>query len=181
MLSRLYYFLRLSLPEDETSPPPDCRPLRPTNESRSGLDLPPQEEPLTSLPAALDKFVEISQDIKRRIDTLADDVEQLREQTTARRKRRKLVPSKPAPHGGAAVMEDETPQIIQHADEQQVQSDPRPDDGCDACEQLGGAKSRRCCGVCGTPGHNARTCQTQAAVKTSTEEGHPWLVMLDKS
>lgn len=170
--------LRLSLPEEESPHPLDCCALQPTHDTRSGLNFPPQEETPTSLPAALDKFVEISRDIVRRIDSLAAEVEQLREQTSARRKRRKLPTPKSAPHGGATVTEDENPQV-QNAAGQQIQSNPRQDDGCDACKQLGGAKSRRCCGVCGTPGHNARTCQTQPTVQSSAEDGHPWLMMPD--
>lgn len=176
--------LRLSLPEEETAEedtphPLNCRALQPTNDTGSGLNLPPQEDPPTSLPAALDKFLDISQDIMRRIDSLAAEVEQLREQTSARRKRRKLATPKPAPHGGATVTEDETPQA-QNATGQQVQSDLRQGDGCNACKQLEGAKNRRCCGVCGTPGHNARTCQTQPTAQTSAGDGHPWLMILDK-
>jgi hypothetical protein len=180
--------LRLSLPEEETAEeetphPLNCRALQPTNDTRSGLNLPHREEPPTSLPAALDKFVEISQDIMRRIDSLTAEVEQLREQTSAaRRKRRKLATSTSAPQGGSATTGDETSQIQQAAGQQQVHSDLRRRDGCDVCKQPEEAKSRRCCGVCGTPGHNARTCQTQPivpVVESSTEDRRPWLMILD--
>lgn len=165
MLSRLYYMLRLSSPGKETLHPLDCQALQPSsnttkqcpqaNHTKSGLNL-PREDTQTLPPAALDMFAEISNEIMRRIDSLTAEVERLQEEVSARSKRRKL---------GKAQCRCE----VQKAVGQQAQPYFQKGDGCNDCndcKQPGETKGRRC-RVCGEPGHNVRTCQTQ----TVTVEG----------
>jgi hypothetical protein len=154
MLAQLYYLFRPSSVEEEILHPLDCQALQPASHAETGPFLPFQEEPAT-LPAALDKLVEVSQDIMRRIDSLTAQVEQLREDNAARRsKRRRLGKAQSAGVGGTAMGAQE-PVLGQNNVGQQAE--PYLQQGGENM-QSGETKGRRC-GICREPGHNALTCQ----------------------
>lgn len=178
MLSRLYYMLRLSPPEEEALHPLDCQALQPpsvttnlhplANHTKSGLNLPPQQDPPTSLLVVMDKLTEISHNIVSRIDSLTAEVEQLREATAAqrRKRRRQGKMQSSAELGDVAIAGENLPQL-QKPVKQQVQPHLPQASSCKQPEEV---KGRRC-GICREPGHNALTCQATTPTSGRPEDG----------
>lgn len=122
-----------------------------------------QDSSPTSIYAAIDQFAKGAQGIMHSVALLKDRVALLEEANHTLSKHRRARKTR-VRQGGSLTVQDGQDLLDQKDVEQQVQQEMR--------EGRGRAKRvetrERHCGICGKPGHNARTCQED--VETTKEE-----------
>ena len=111
----------------------------------------------TSILAAVDQLAKSTTAVMHQMALLTAEVSSLRKANEALSKRKKAKRTR-VQLGGSLAVQDAMDQLGQKAGGGEGAQDIQPDSG-----RAGGGCTRvRCCGVCGKPGHNARTCQEAA-------------------
>jgi DDE superfamily endonuclease/Psq-like protein len=111
----------------------------------------------TSMLNAIDQFAKGTKAIMHRLALLEAETSKLRKANEALSKRRRAKKTR-VQLGGSLTVQDAEDLLDQKAVDEQVMQENRRGSGCG----LGARTKARCCGVCGKPGHNARTCQEVA-------------------
>jgi len=108
----------------------------------------------TSMLAAVDQLAKGTTAVMHQVALLRSEVSSLRKANEALSKRRRAKRTR-VQLGGSLTVQDAHDLLDQKAVGGEVVQDMQPDGSV-----VGGARTKvRCCGVCGKPGHNARTCQ----------------------
>jgi hypothetical protein len=116
----------------------------------------------TSMLAAVDQLTKGTMAVMHEVSLLRSEVSSLRKANEALSKRRRAKKTR-VQLGGSLTMQDAMNLLGQSAVVGEGVQETQPD-GSGA----GGARTKvRCCGVCGKPGHNARTCQEAAEASDS--------------
>ena len=103
---------------------------------------------------AIDQFAKGTKAIMHRLALLEAETSKLRKANEALSKQRRAKKSR-VRLGRSLTMQDAEDLLDQKAVDEQVMQE-----NCHGGSRAGGARTKaRCCGVCGKPGHNARTCQ----------------------
>ena len=111
----------------------------------------------TSMLAAVDQLAKGTMAVMHQVTLLQAEVSSLRKANEALSKRRRAKRIR-VQLGGSLAVQDAKDLLDQKAMVWKVAQELQPDGG-----GAGGSRTRvRCCGVCGKPGHNARTCQEVA-------------------
>ena len=111
----------------------------------------------TSMLAAVDQLTKGTMAVMHEVALLRSEVSSLRKANEALSKRRRAKRTH-VQLGGLLMVQDAKDLLDQKAVVGEVAQEKEPDSG-----SAGGARTKvRCCGVCGKPGHNARTCQEAA-------------------
>jgi hypothetical protein len=111
----------------------------------------------TSMLAAVDQLAKGTLAVMHRVAILESEVSSLRKANEALSKRRRAKRTR-VQLGGSLTVQDAKDLLDQNAVAGEIVQETQPDGG-------GAGRTRtkvRCCGVCGKPGHNARTCQEAA-------------------
>jgi len=108
----------------------------------------------TSMLAAVDQLAKGTMAVMHQVALLQSEVSSLRKANEALSKRRRAKRTR-VQLGGSLVVQDAKDQLDQKAVVGEVAQEKEQDGGGAG----GGRTKARCCGVCGKPGHNARTCQ----------------------
>ena len=112
---------------------------------------------------AIDQFAKGATTIMHQMALLRGEVETLRKANEGLSKRQRAKKTR-VRLGGSLTVQDATDLLDQKAIDEQVVKETREGRG-----SIRGASTRiRCCGVCGKPGHNARTCQEAVELSDST-------------
>ena len=111
----------------------------------------------TSMLAAVDQLAKSTTAVMHQMALLTAEVSSLRKANEALSKRRRAKRTRVKLRGSLAV-QDATDLLDQKAVGGEVVQEIQQDSSSAA----GGRTKVRCCGVCGKPGHNARTCQEAA-------------------
>jgi hypothetical protein len=107
--------------------------------------------------AAVDQLAKGTVAVMHEVALLRAEVSSLRKANEALSKRRRAKKTR-MQLGGSLTVQDAKDLLDQKAVGGEREAETQPDGG-----GSGGARTRvRCCGVCGKPGHNARTCQETA-------------------
>jgi hypothetical protein len=116
----------------------------------------------TSMLAAVDQLTKSTMAVMHQVALLQAENASLRKANEALSKRRRAKRTR-VQLGGSLAVEDAKDLLDQKAIVGEVAQEMQPDGG-----GIGGARTKvRCCGVCGKPGHNARTCQEVAEASDS--------------
>ena len=116
----------------------------------------------TSMLAAVDQLTKSTMAVMHRVAILESENASLRKANEALSKRRRAKRTR-MQLGGSLSVQDAKDQLNQKAVVGEGAQEKEQDGG-----SAGGGRTRvRCCGVCGKPGHNARTCQEVAEVSDS--------------
>jgi hypothetical protein len=108
----------------------------------------------TSMLNAVDQFAKGAKAMMHQVALLRAENSSLRKANEALSKRRRAKKTR-VRLGGSLTVQDAEDLLSQKDVDEQIMQENRQGDGC-----AGGARTKaRCCGVCGKPGHNARTCQ----------------------
>jgi hypothetical protein len=108
----------------------------------------------TSMLAAVDQLTKGTMAVMHEVALLRSEVSSLRKANEALSKRRRAKRTR-VQLGGSLAVQDAKDLLEQKAVVGEVAQETQLDGG-----SAGGVRTRvRCCGVCGKPGHNARTCQ----------------------
>jgi len=108
----------------------------------------------TSMLAAVDQLTKGTMAVMHQVALLQAEVSSLRKANEALSKRRRAKRTR-VQLGGALAVQDAQDVLGQGAVGEEGVQEMQPEGG-----GTGGGRTRvRCCGVCGKPGHNARTCQ----------------------
>jgi hypothetical protein len=111
----------------------------------------------TSMLAAVDQLTKSTMAVMHQVALLQAENTSLRKANEALSKRRRAKRTR-VQLGGSLAVEDAKDLLGQRAVVGEMAQEMQPDGG-----GAGGARTKvRCCGVCGKPGHNARTCQEVA-------------------
>jgi hypothetical protein len=112
--------------------------------------------------AAVDQLTKGTMAVMHEVSLLRSEVSSLRKANEALSKRRRAKKTR-VQLGGSLTMQDAMNLLGQSVVVGEGVQETQPD-GSGA----GGARTKvRCCGVCGKPGHNARTCQEAAEASDS--------------
>jgi hypothetical protein len=103
---------------------------------------------------AVDQFAKGAKAIMHQVALLRAEVSSLRKANEGLSKRRRAKKTR-IRLGGSLTVQDAEDLLDQKAVDEQVMQETRQGGG----RARGGRTKIRCCGVCGKPGHNARTCQ----------------------
>lgn len=162
VLSRLDLRLRTPSPMEEVTELPNLwvpktpsNPIEATSQTdfiKSRINRHQGSSP-SSILAAMDQFAKGAQGMMHQMALLKAEVETLREANSALSKRRRAKRTR-LQQGGSMTLADGQELQDQKDIEQQVQSDMQQSSGRKRRTET----KRRCCGVCGNAGHNARTC-----------------------
>ena len=107
--------------------------------------------------AAVDQLAKSTTAVIHQIALLTAEVSSLRKANKALSKRRRAKRTR-VKLGGSLAVQDATDLLDQKAVGGEVVQEIQQDSS-----STGGVRTKvRCCGVCGKPGHNARTCQEAA-------------------
>jgi hypothetical protein len=116
-----------------------------------------QNSSQTSMLAAVDQLAKVTMDIMHQVALLQAEVSSLRKANEALSKRRRAKKTR-LQLGGSLTAQDANDLLDQKVGSGEPGQEMQSDGG-----GSGGARRKvRCCGVCGKPGHNARTCQEGA-------------------
>jgi hypothetical protein len=108
----------------------------------------------TSMLNAVDHITKGAMAMMHRVALLESEVSSLRKANEALSKRRRAKKTR-VRLGGSLTVQDAEDLLEQKAVDEQVMQENRQ-----GSRRAGGARTKaRCCGACGKPGHNARTCQ----------------------
>jgi len=111
----------------------------------------------TSMLAAVDQLTKGTMAVMHEVALLRSEVSSLRKANEALSKRRRAKRTR-VQLGGSLAVQDAKDQLDQKAVVGGVAQEKEQDGG-----GAGGGRTKvRCCGMCGKPGHNARTCQEVA-------------------
>jgi hypothetical protein len=111
----------------------------------------------TTMLAAVDQLTKGTMAVMHEVALLRSEVSSLRKANEALSKRRRAKRTR-VQLGGSLTIQDAKDLLDQKAVGGEVVQETQQDGG-----GTGGARTKvRCCGVCGKPGHNARTCQEAA-------------------
>ena len=111
----------------------------------------------TSMLAAVDQLAKGTMAVMHQVALLQSEVSSLRKANEALSKRRRAKKTR-VRLGGSLAVQDAHDLLDQKAVGGEAVQETQPDSG-----GIGGVRTKvRCCGVCGKPGHNARTCQEVA-------------------
>jgi len=111
----------------------------------------------TSMLAAVDQLAKGTMAVMHEVALLRSEVSSLRKANEALSKRRRAKRTR-VQLGGSLAVQDAKDQLDQKAVVGEVAQEKDQDGG-----GAGGGRTKvRCCGMCGKPGHNARTCQEVA-------------------
>ena len=112
--------------------------------------------------AAVDQLAKGTMAVMHQVTLLQAEVSSLRKANEALSKRRRAKKTR-VQLGGSLAVQDAKDQLDQKAMVREVVQEKEQDSG-----SVVGVRTRiRCCGVCGKPGHNARTCQEVAEASDS--------------
>ena len=104
--------------------------------------------------AAVDQLTKGTMAVMHEVALLRSEVSSLRKANEALSKRRRAKRTR-IQLGGSLGVQDAKDILAKEAVVGEVAQEKEPDSG-----SVGGVRTRvRCCGVCGKPGHTARTCQ----------------------
>ena len=118
----------------------------------------------TSMLAAVDQFTKGATAMMHQVALLRAEVSTLRRANEALSKRRRAKKTH-VRLGGSLTIQDAQDVLDQKAVDEQVMQENRQ-----GGRRAGGARTKaRCCGVCGKPGHNARTCKEAAESSDSSK------------
>jgi hypothetical protein len=112
---------------------------------------------------AVDQFAKGTKAIMHQMALLHREVNSLRKANEALSKRRRAKKSRIC-LGGSLSIQDAEDLLDQKAIDEQVTQETRRGGG----SIRGGRTKVRCCGLCGRPGHNARTCKEAVELSDST-------------
>jgi hypothetical protein len=116
----------------------------------------------TSMLTAVDQLTKGTMAVMHQVALLQAEVSSLRKANEALSKRRRAKRTR-VQLGGSLAVQDAKDQLDQKAGVGEGVQETQPDGG-----GAGRVRTRvRCCGVCGKPGHNARTCQEAAEASDS--------------
>ena len=112
--------------------------------------------------AAVDQLAKGTMAVMHEVALLRSEVSSLPKANEALSKRRRAKRTR-VQLGGSLAVQDAQDVLGQGAVGKEGVQETQPDGG-----SAGGVRTRvRCCGVCGKPGHNARTCQEGAEASDS--------------
>ena len=112
--------------------------------------------------ATVDQLTKGTMAVMHEVALLRSEVSSLRKANEALSKRRRAKRTRMR-LGGSLAVQDAHDLLDQKAVGEEGVQETQPDSG-----SAGGGRTRvRCCGVCGKPGHNARTCQEAAEASDS--------------
>jgi len=116
----------------------------------------------TSMLAAVDQLAKGTMAVMHQVALLQSEVSSLRKANEALSKRRRAKRTR-VQLGGSLTVQGARESLSQGAVGREGVQEMQPEGG-----GVGGGRTKvRCCGVCGKPGHNARTCQEAAEVSDS--------------
>jgi hypothetical protein len=117
----------------------------------------------TSILGAVDQLTKGTMAMMHQVALLRSEVSSLRKANEALSKRRRAKRTR-VQLGGSLTVQDAKDLLDQKAVVGEVVQETQPDSG-----GTGGGRTKvRCCGVCGKPGHNVRTCQEVAESSDSS-------------